>query len=221
MSRPLYHNISDELENAKTNQNADTRAHRLLQANQKNNIPKIIYHVSWRNIVSQHTHGHELRKLINEYQNYLKSSKERYQNSITHNYEDYREHFYVSIKFNRDDIVLLNNDSIAFLNQDLERNKDYDTISVKYSDQRIFTIYKKDIVAIIPKNIITPRLLNMLTGIIGNYTYLGGSNKYVYIKNHFGKRIRKKIYMIDNKEKVRTSSNKYVSINTYKKNYLS
>jgi len=219
MNRPIYHNILNELENAKTRQNIDTYAHRKFQTEQKNNIPKIEHHISWRDIVNRHSFGTELQQHINIHRKNIKSSKDRYQNSITHDFEEYREHFYTPIDYNKDDIVILNDDSIALLNQTLEKDKDYNTISVRYTDH--FTIYKKDIVVIIPKHKISPRLYNMLMGIVRNYRYLGGGNNYVYFKNSLGKQIRKKIYIFDDKEKVRINANKYVLISTYKKNYLS
>jgi hypothetical protein len=221
MNRPLYHNISNDLEEALTPRNKDTEEHRIVQLSQKLNIPKIEHHTSWHDIVSRHIFGHELRRHINMYKKYIKSSKERYQNFITHNFEEYREHFYTTINFNKDDVVLLNDGSIAHLNQNLEKGKDYDIILVRYSDHHAFTIHKKDIVVIIPKKEFSGNLYKFLENTMDNYKYLGGTNKYLNIKNSLGKQIRKKIYIIDNKEKVRIKAHKYVSINTYKKNYLS
>lgn len=48
----------------------------------------------------------------------------------------------------------------------------------------------------------------------------GGNSKYITFTDNNGNKIRKKIFMIDDKRKVYVKKNKYVCINTYKKYYL-
>jgi hypothetical protein len=46
---------------------------------------------------------------------------------------------------------------------------------------------------------------------------MSGGGKYIVLQSN-GRKIRKKIYMIDGKEKICIDKNKYVSVQTYKKN---